>query len=78
MIGIYKFLNALKASWTKHILDENNKGMWKKKISEKLAKYGGKFFFECNINQNGIKNISPKTFFFQDVILAWNKINTKY
>ena len=76
MIDIYKFLNALKASWIKRIFDENNKGMWKLFYSEKLSKYGGKLIFECNIDQSDIKNIFPKTGFLQDIILAWNEINT--
>ena len=29
MLDIYKFLNSLKASWIKRVMDENNKGMWK-------------------------------------------------
>ena len=74
MLDVYKFLNSLKASWIKRLLDKNNKGTWKIFYQKKLEKYGDRLFFECNITESDLKIIFPKKGFLQDVLIAWFKI----
>ena len=75
MLDIEKFLRSLKSSWVKRLLDENNNGKWKIFYKEKIKKVGGKIIFESNINEQDIKTLFPKTDFFQDMLIAWSKIN---
>ena len=49
MIDLRFFMNALKCSWIKRILNVENKGMWKQFYLNKLKKYGGNMLFNCNI-----------------------------
>ena len=74
MLDIYKFLNSLKASWIKRLLDEKNKGMWKYFYNKKLEKYGNELIFECNITESDMKRFFPNKGFLQDVLIAWSKI----
>ena len=60
MIDIDKFLNALKSSWIKRLLNEKNKGEWKIFYNKILEKNGGKFLFECNIQEKDVKEIIPQ------------------
>ena len=77
MINIPFFLNALKASWVKRILDNNNNGLWKTTYTKLLEPLGGTFFFNCNCSNDHIKKLVPKNQFFIDVLEAWCKINFK-
>ena len=66
MIDIFKFLKSLKSSWIKRLLDTTNNGLWKVFYMNKLDKYGGTIFFECNLNEKDIKQLFPnKGFFFK-------------
>ena len=75
MLDTEKFINSLKASWIKCLLDNNNKGMWKIFYDEKIKKFGGKLIFESNLDKNDINTLFPKNDFLQDIITAWSKIN---
>ena len=75
MLHIEKILRSLQSSWVKRLLDENNNGKWKIFYKEKIKKVGGKIIFESNINEQDIKTLFPKTDFFQDILIAWSKIN---
>ena len=74
MVDLRYFMNALKGSWIKRILNVENKGVWKQIYLNKLKKYGGNMLFECNINKNDIHKLFPEKFFFQYVLLAWQEI----
>ena len=73
MIDLQKFIYSLKASWIKRILDDNN-GPWKQIYLTKLAKYGGKTIFDCNLNPEDIRKLFPKCIFLQDVLISWREI----
>ena len=75
MLDTEKFINSLKASWIKRLLDNNNKGMWKIFYNEKIKNFGGKLIFESNLDKNDINTLFPKNDFLQDIITAWSKIN---
>ena len=74
MIDIYKFINSLKTSWIKRILDDNNKGMWKLFYNENILKFGGKLLFECNLTEKDIKINFPHRGFLKDILIAWSKV----
>lgn len=78
MIDIYKFLNALKGSWIKRLLEKKNKGMWKCFYNDKISKYGDELIFESNTTEADIKLNFPKKSFLLDVLLAWTKIKGSY
>ena len=40
----------------------------------KLEKFGGKIFFECNLKEKDIL-LFPKKSLFQDILLSWFEIN---
>ena len=75
MLDIEKFMNSLKSSWIKRLLNDKNNGKWKIFYNDKLTKFGGKLIFESNLNEKDVKTLIPKTGFLQDIILAWSKIN---
>ena len=78
MIVIFKFLNSLKGSWIKRLLDKNNKGMWKCFYNDKISKYGDELTFESNITAVDIwLNFTEKSFLL-DVFLAWTKIKGNF
>ena len=74
MIDIESFMAALKASWVKRILDNNNKGLWKMTYIDILDKLGGEFFFSCNCQQIHTKNITQNEF-LENILQSWCKIN---
>ena len=75
MINIELFMNAIKASWVKRLLDNNNKGIWKEKYQALLNKVGGFFFFQCNCKYVHAKKVIPHDDFLADVIESWCKIH---
>ena len=77
MININFFLNALKASWIKRIMDEENQGPWKIRYTKLLEKVGGSLFFEGNCSILHAKKIAPNHNFLNNVLEAWCQINYK-
>ena len=74
MIDIESFIYAIKASWVKRLIDENNKGYWKLKYAEILKKIGGNFVFSCNCNYKDVHKMI-KNKFLQNVLEAWCRLN---
>ena len=75
MIDINAFINSIKATWIKRIIDPNNTGQWKISYQYLLSKLGGEFFFKCNCNPTHLTKLLPKESFFRDIMQAWCKIN---
>ena len=75
MIDIGLFLTALKASWVKRIIDDNNDGQWKLLYKKNLEKNGGEFFFKCNYHYTDVAKLLKVTGFLKDVLEAWCKLN---
>ena len=73
MPHILSFIQALKASWVKKVLDTQNQAPWKVLISNGLEKYGGdKFWY---YTQYGLENLAHKfSLVWRDVILNYVKI----
>ena len=77
MLDLDLFINSLKCSWTKRLLDSNNHGQWKLFYTDKINKYGGKLLFESSLNKEAILTMFHKSNFLLEVLLSWvNVINT--
>jgi hypothetical protein len=71
MIEINNFIKSLNSSWIKRLLDNKNNGFWKYFYNNKLHQFGGKLVFESNLNINDVKQLFPKSGFFQDILVSW-------
>ena len=76
MIDINKFINSLKASWVKRILDTSNSGSWRMFYLDKLNRYGGKLIFDCNLTKDDVLTKIDNGF-LKDVLSSWFEINSK-
>jgi len=74
MIDIKKFINSLKASWIKKILELKADNSLKHIYYKTLNKYGGNLIFESNLVEIDINNMFHKSSFLKDVLIAWRNI----
>ena len=77
MIDIKRFMQAQKVTWIKRILDPNNKTVLNNIYLNRLNKFGGALFFECNVNQHDILDNFKTKDFFTDILIAWKEVNYK-
>ena len=71
MLDIDLFINSLKSSWIKRLLNNKNNGQWKIFYFNKINKYGGKLLFESALNEDSIINMFPNCVFLQQILLSW-------
>ena len=74
MIDIYKFINALKGSWIKRILELENNNPLKLMYYNILNKHGGNLIFKCNLKDNDLNTLFKKSIFLKDILIAWRNI----
>ena len=76
MMDIKNFLAALKCSWIKRIMDDQNKGQWKLAYKDIINKYGGKLIFKWLwFNERvDIRNVWKNTF-IKEIMLYWSTLN---
>ena len=74
MIDVEKFINALKSSWIKIIIEYTEKNQLKYIFTPLLNRYGGNLVFECNLNKNDLNQYFKNSRFLLDVLTAWNNI----
>ena len=74
MIDIHKFINALKGSWIKRILELENNNPLKLLYYSILNKLGGNLIFECNLKENDLNTLFKKSTFLKDILIAWRNI----
>ena len=72
------FLQATKANWVKRYLDETNNGQWKVFIKHKIAKYGNKLIFDCELDETFIKIISDNDIFLNNILSAWINVQESF
>ena len=68
------FISAIKASWVKRYLDNENSGQWKIFLKNRLEKYGNSLIFDCEIDEKLIKRISLNNNFLNNILTSWIKI----
>lgn len=77
MVDIEKFIQSLKISWIKRILNQNSSSAIQKIYLNKLNNYGNKLYFECDFHEIDIHKSFEKKSFFTDILIAWSKLNKK-
>ena len=76
MLDIESFNKALKCSWIKTYLDDENKGKWKLFLDLELECFGGKMFFTYNLSKNDLLNhVHFKDPFLKEVLNIWTEVN---
>ena len=76
MLDIESFNKALKCSWIKKYLDDENKGKWKLFLDLELECFGGKMFFTYNLSKNDLLNrVHFKDPFLKEVLNIWTEVN---
>ena len=65
LIDINMFINSLKISWIKRILESENNGILNKIYLQTFQPFGGKLLFECTFSENDISAFVPKKHFFK-------------
>ena len=71
MTHIKSFCSALKITWVKRVLDNQNNGMWRKKIQWQMKPYGEEFVFEGNFQSHDTVSFHVNCF-WRDVLIAWS------
>ena len=74
MIELKYFINSLKCTWIKRIFDSDNKGQWKQVYTQKLARYGGKLLFECELNKDIINTLFKDNTFLKQILISWTEV----
>ena len=54
MFGIKSYNKALKSTWVKKYLDNENHGKWKILFDSEIRDLGGDVIFKGNLNQNDL------------------------
>ena len=74
LANIQYLINSLKCSWVKRIFQNPDDSPIKAMYQHILNQYGGKYLFECSLNQNDIQTLFRKNVFIKDILAAWNNI----
>jgi len=68
MLDIESFNKALKCSWIKKYLDDNNKGKWKLFMDMELECFG-KLLLTCNLSKKDfLTGVEARDPFFREII----------
>lgn len=75
MLDIESFNKALKCSWIKKYLDDNNKGKWKLFMDMELECFG-KLLLTCNLSKKDfLTRVEARDPFFREIINVWTEVN---
>ena len=75
MLDIESFNKALKCSWIKKYLDDNNKGKWKLFMDMELE-CSGKLLLTCNLSKKDfLTRVEARDPFFREIINVWTEVN---
>ena len=76
MIDIKSFNKALKSTWVKKYLDNNNHGKWKLLFDSELRDCGGDVIFKGNLNKSDLaKFIHVSDAFTTEILKIWSEIS---
>ena len=76
MIDIKSFNKALKSTWVKKYLDNDNHGKWKLLFDSEIHDYGGDVIFKANLNKNDLaKFIHISDAFTSEILKIWSEIS---
>ena len=77
MMDIRKFIQSLKITWIKRLLDPNNNSLLKKMYLNRLNNFGMDLYFECDFHEKDIQVNFKDNAFLTDSLIAWSKLNKK-
>ena len=76
MINIKSFNKALKSTWVKKYLDNDNLGKWKLLFDSEVYDYGGDVIFTGNLNKKDLaKFIHISDAFTSEILKIWSEIS---
>ena len=76
MIDLNSFNKALKLSWVRKYLNNDNSAKWKLLFDFQLQDYGGSDFFRCNLNRKDLsKYINVPDSFIAEIVQIWAEIS---
>ena len=76
MIDIKSFNKALKSTWVKKYLDNNNHGKWKLLLDSEIYDLGGDVIFKGNLNKSDLaKFIHISDAFTSEILKIWSEIS---
>ena len=75
MVDVKIFSKALKATWIKKYLDQNNHAKWKLFFDLQLQDLGGAIFFRGNLNQKDLLKVGKVSdVFLQEILQIWSEV----
>ena len=77
MVDIRKFIQSLKITWIKRLLDPNSNSLLKKIYLNRLNNFVLDLYFECDIHEKDIQANFKDNVFLTDISIAWSKRNKK-
>ena len=78
MLDLNSFNKALKLSWVRKYLNENNSGKWKLLFDFQLEDYGGGEFFRGNLDKKDVsKYINVPDPFITEIVQIWTELSFK-
>ena len=78
MIDIKSFNKALKSTWVKKYLDNDNHGKWKLLYNSEINDLGGDVFFKGTLRLNDLaKFIHTSDAFTTEILKTWSEISYK-
>ena len=79
MLDLNSFNKALKLSWVRKYLNDNNSGKWKLLFDFQLEDYGGVEFFRGNLDRNDIsKYINVPDPFIAEIVQIWTELSFEH
>ena len=76
MIDLNSFNKALKLSWVREYLNNDNSAKWKLLFDFQLQDYGGSDFFRCKLNRKDLcKYINVPDLFVTEIVQIWADIS---
>ena len=75
MVDVKIFSKALKATWIKKYLDQNNHAKWKLVFDLQLQDLGVATFFRGNLNQKDVLKVGKVSdVFLQEILQIWSEV----
>ena len=76
MLDLNSFSKAIKLSWVRKYLNDNNSGKWKQQFDFQLEDYGGAEFFRGNLDRKDVsKYINVPDPFFTEIVQIWTEMS---
>ena len=76
MLDLNPFNKALKLSWVRKYLNENNSGKWKLLFDFQLEDYGGAEFFRGYLDRKDVsKYINVPDTFITEIVQIWTELS---